>query len=31
MTAHIGGERQLFLDDHVIGELDGLDPGRCAR
>ncbi len=25
MTAHIGGERQLFLDDHVIEELDGLE------
>ena len=36
MTAHIGGERQLFLDDHVIGELDGLErvmqrPSKLGR
>ena len=36
MTVHIGGEGQLFLDDHVIEELDGLErvmqrPTRLGR
>ena len=25
MTVHIGGERQLFLDDHGSEKLDGLE------
>ena len=25
MTVHIGPERQLFVDDHLIEEIDGLE------